>query len=150
MGDRERVYYGGYGDSLDSITARLQGAAVLSVFVDDEGARIETDRGTLQFYHEQDCCERVTLEDGGDELLDIVGKVIMAVEEVSSDGVEPPQREWPPDSYTWTFYRIITSGDDVTLRWFGESNGYYSESVSVSWTPGGEDEEDAACDEDAT
>lgn len=32
-------------------------------------------------------------------------------------------------SQTWTFYRILTIDSDVTIVFFGESNGFYSEVV---------------------
>jgi len=48
---------------------------------------------------------------------------------VSSEG-EPAVDPEYDDSFTWTFYKFATIKGSVTLRWYGSSNGYYSESVS--------------------
>ena len=75
--------------------------------------------------HVEDCCEEVYLEDVCGDLEDLVGSpIIQADEDTNSDN--PPEHA---DSFTWTFYNIATKKGHVTLRWLGESNGYYSESV---------------------
>jgi hypothetical protein len=84
-----------------------------------------------RLFHRQDCCESVRIEEIIGELDSLIGSPILLAEEVSSVGVTP---EWVtppeyPDSYTWTFYKLATNLGYATIRWLGESNGYYSESV---------------------
>jgi hypothetical protein len=81
-------------------------------------------------YHSQDCCEHVRIEDIDGDLYDLVGSPVLQAEVVSGetrDGWE--EVEYQNDSYTWTFYKFATIKGSVTLRWLGESNGYYSERV---------------------
>lgn len=83
-----------------------------------------------RMYHSQDCCESVFVEDIAGDLNDLIGAPIMQAEESSnSDERKQGETEASEDSFTWTFYRIATSKGLVVLRWLGESNGYYSESV---------------------
>jgi hypothetical protein len=83
-----------------------------------------TDGETYRMYHEQDCCEYVSIEDIVGDLDDLIGSPITMAEEVVEDGGES---NW--GTSTWTFYKLATNKGYVTIRWFGESNGYYSESV---------------------
>lgn len=72
-------------------------------------------------HHVRDCCEHVSIEDVCGELADLVGQVVV-------DAFEKQQLGdcW---SSTWTFYTIRTQRTTVTIRWFGESNGNYSETA---------------------
>lgn len=84
-----------------------------------------------QFYmfHEQDCCESVSIEDICGNIDNLVGSpILMAEEEYSSEN--PPEdfcEDW--GTFTWTFYKFATAKGYVTIRWYGESNGYYSETA---------------------
>jgi hypothetical protein len=90
-----------------------------------------SDTNYVRFCHHQDCCESVYIEDICGDLDDLVGAPLVEAEEVSNydDG---PLGEYE-ESYTWTFYRFRTRKGSVTVRWYGSSNGYYSESVSVEF-----------------
>lgn len=82
------------------------------------------------FFHEQDCCETVTLNDFDGDPDDLVGALIVSAEEVSNlDNDEKPSEY--SESWTWTFYKIETNKGGLWMRWLGESNGYYSERVSL-------------------
>jgi len=81
-----------------------------------------------RMYHYQDCRESVSIDDIVGDLEDLVGVEMLEAYEADS-GDAGPQGEYRPDSYTWTFYRFRTIKGTVTVKWYGESNGYYSESV---------------------
>lgn len=92
------------------------------------------DADTYVLYHSQDCCEHVVIEDICGDLDDLIGSPILLAEEIGGGaGNENDDTDAPYDgceSWTWTFYKIATNKGAVTIRWFGTSNGYYSESVS--------------------
>lgn len=88
------------------------------VFVASSGER-------WKMFHQQDCCESVSIEDVNGDLQDLVGSPIIMAEEI--DNYDPAPRG--EDSFTWTFYKLATAKGYVTIRWYGSSNGYYSESV---------------------
>jgi hypothetical protein len=80
------------------------------------------------FFHAQDCCESVDINDIVGDLEDLVGEPLVIAEEVRG-ATEPDVEHY--ESYTYTFYKFATRKGYVDVRWLGESNGYYSESVSL-------------------
>ena len=100
---------------------------------DDEIIFTTVDGEVYKLYHSQDCCEGVSVEDICGELDDLIGEPLLQVEEVTNSDVNPPDANPETieyqESFTWTFYKLGTIKGGVTIRWYGESNGYYSESV---------------------
>ena len=110
--------------------SELLGKTLADVVVDkvaDEIHFVTTDGDTYRMYHSQSCCESVGIEDIVGDVADLIGSPVLMAEEVSSDG-EPAKDEYD-ESYTWTFYKLATVKGYVTIRWYGTSNGYYSEEV---------------------
>jgi hypothetical protein len=110
-----------------------------------------TDKGLFAMGHIQDCCESVYLNDVDGDLDDLIGSPITLAECVGSwsghdgewDKDAPPGVDVKPkhyDSSTWTFYKLGNSKVSMTLRWVGESNGYYSERVDIIHIPETQDE----------
>lgn len=105
---------------------------------DDEMEFICEDGSKYKFFHDQGCCESVWIEDICGDLDDLIGEPLHMAEVVSDsdtppegEGVELPNAACSEyGSYTWTFYKFATIKGYVTIRWWGESNGYYSEEVS--------------------
>lgn len=106
----------------------------VSVNEDKDVMRFVNNNGfVFEFYHEQECCEDVRILDIIGELDDLVGAPIYMAEMVVDEQHNPDDVKVPDyqGSFTWTFYKFGTRKGYVTIRWYGESNGYYSESVDV-------------------
>lgn len=100
-------------------------------FVGSDEMLFETAEGArFVFGHWQNCCERVDINDITGDLEDLVGEPLLIAEEVS--GETPVDfDEDNHESVSWTFYKFATRKGYVDVRWLGESNGYYSESVDL-------------------
>lgn len=110
--------------------------------IDDEELHFVLPNGDyFKFHHYQDCCEDVRIEDICGDLEDLIGSPIILAEKRTMEGSDSDSSEWPVgvekerwlESYTWTFYEIATNKGSVTIRWYGSSNGYYSESVDLNF-----------------
>ena len=110
-----------YGETLTSIDGAEIGSDAI-LFTCSDGKK-------FRMCHYQSCCESVSVEDIWGDISDLIGSPILMAEEVTSN--ENPEDVTPEkqDSFTWTFYKLATIKGSVTIRWYGESNGYYSESV---------------------
>ncbi len=104
------------GKTIRAIEGATKGSEEITFFC--------TDGSEYLMYHMQDCCESVDVEDIIGDISDIIGQPILLAEEVSN------HEDAGIDSQTWTFYKLSTNRGNVTIRWLGVSNGYYSEEVS--------------------
>lgn len=112
-------------DNLSDLVGKILTAAVQvgdAVFLTDSRGR------RYRLYHEQDCCEYVTITGVEGRLEHLVGSPITKAEQ---DYLDPPPTdpppEYPPESETWTNQTLATVRGEVVIRWHGTSNGYYGE-----------------------
>lgn len=112
---------------------KLVGTTILEFNCNEYRVRIVTNKGACTLEHYQDCCEHVTLEDVIGDPTELVGAVVRLAEVRTSDD-DPPGARFD-DLTMWTFYELRTDRGDITLRWFGSSNGYYSVGVDTRWDP---------------
>jgi hypothetical protein len=77
----------------------------------------------FKLFHRQDCCESVYLADVYGRVEDILNKKILDVDS-SSVNLNP---EYGDNHYQ--IYRITTQEGELSFRFSGSSNGYYSTAV---------------------
>lgn len=113
----------------------LKGKVLKSITGLDLGSEsvkfITADGKTYLMYYVHECCATCDVEEVIGDVEDLIGSEILLAEEVvqrdeNPEGVKIPEYQ---DSFTWTFYKLSTIKGSVTIRWYGSSNGYYSESV---------------------
>ena len=89
----------------------------------------------FRMLHHNDCCETVYIEDVEGDINDLIGSPILVAETVQ-DAMQQamnliiPLPEKNGQCEQWTFYRLATAKGWVIIRWYGDSNGYYSTDVS--------------------
>lgn len=89
-----------------------------------------TNGAVLKMHHHQSCCEAVWIEDINGDLNDLLLTPLNVFEERTQ--ADPKAEE----SATWTFYTLRTIKGSIDIRWYGTSNGYYSETADVDvWLP---------------
>ncbi len=102
-----------------------------------------SDGTTYVMQHIQDCCESVDLEDVEGDVHNLIGVPLVYAEERDNKrniynaliwANYPEPEPTGADSETWTFYYLASEYGYVILRWYGCSNGYYSESVDFDET----------------
>lgn len=101
-----------------------------------EAIHFENDKDLFIMNHHSDCCEDVHIESIVGDLSALVNTPILVAEKVQSDQnpkVDPELPNYVPDSFTWTFFKFTTLKGYVDIRWWGESNGYYSEDVDIDY-----------------
>lgn len=94
--------------------------------------QIVTDKYKYNLYHEQSCCEWVRLVKVIGDIDNILNEEIIFAEEDA--GANDP--DWYADheyddSHTWTKFVLETKNGNVEFWFLGESNGYYTESISI-------------------
>lgn len=109
------------GETLVSVEGLVVGNEDIVTFTTESGKK-------FQMQHYRDCCESVFIEDVNGDVEDLIGSPLTLSEEVSSD-YDDPNVSSDCSCFTWTFYKLGTLKGTVDIRWFGHSNGYYSESV---------------------
>lgn len=108
--------------------SHLEGKTLKAVLQDGEDAIYfhTTDDKVYKMFHIQSCCESVYIEDIVGDLQSLIGDPIQVASETSNE-----RRDSDIKHSTWTYYNIYTMNGDVNIRWYGTSNGYYSERVSL-------------------
>ncbi len=109
---------------------------IIGLAPDCDGYEFVLDNGqTVSFSHGQDCCESVRVVGLRGDIQNILGYPITLAEEDNPDDdgfmVDHPSYE----HRTITKYILESEKGRFEIVWFGDSNGYYGESVDMYVNP---------------
>ena len=82
----------------------------------------------IKMFHFQDRREHVYIKDICGDIEDLLSTPIVMAEERTHQFDERYG-----DSFTWSFYVFRSKKGNVTITWYGTSNGYYSEGVDIEY-----------------
>ena len=130
----ELIPYNSKGQSSPINIEQLKGMTITAVAYkeENESLLIHLNTHVLEMIHHQDCCETVYLADVVGSFEDLIGYPLLEVSE-SIVNIESAEYE----SATASYYNFKTLKSSVQLRWVGESNGYYSETIDCCLYPVG-------------
>ena len=130
----ELIPYNSKGYSSPIAIEQLNGMTITAVVYkeDDESLLIHLNTHVLEMIHHQGCCETVYLADVVGSFEDLIGYPLL---EVSESIVDIGNSDI---SSTASYYNFKTVKASVQLRWIGESNGFYSETVDCYLYPIGD------------
>lgn len=115
-------------NNMENVTVykQLIGREILKIAVSEDVLYFVFDEIIAIWNHEQDCCESVYIEDIEGDLKNLIGTPLVMAETYYHEA------DTDVGSETYTYYTFATVKGRVVIRWYGESNGYYSESVDMT------------------
>jgi len=122
---RYSKYLGGpeYSVAID----KLMGQIIFDISYDSETLIIRASNGLYFFYHSQECCETVWLDDITGDLSDLIGRPILVAECRTGELEDGGDGEY-------TFYQLGTVTGRVDFRFVGISH-YYSVGIDIDCYP---------------
>ena len=112
---------------------RIVGKTPVEITCDGDEINMNfSDGSSCSFTHYQECCESVWIDDVNGDWSDLIGNPLIIAEERTNDEEEVSKGG---ECEEWTFYAFRGVGGSVDVRWYGDSNGYYSTSVTFKFNP---------------
>ena len=113
---------------------QIKGMTITAVIYKEsnESLLIHLNTHVLEMIHHRDCCETVYLADVVGAFEDLIGYPLLEVSESIVDIATADM------SSTTSYYNFRTVKASVQLRWLGESNGFYSETIDCYLYPTGD------------
>lgn len=115
-------------NNMENVTVykQLIGREILNIAVSEDELYFVFDEIIVIWNHEQDYNEYVYIEDIAGDLKNLIGTPLVMAETYYH------KADTYGGSETYTYYTFATVKGKVVIRWHGESNGHYSESVDMT------------------